>query len=61
MSEVLRSSGGREVNFCACQNSTKSDILFAVSSKKDPNTTCEEGRIEMTVIVFFKQELHCGE
>lgn len=32
-----------------------------VSSKKDPNTTCEEGRIEMTVIVFFKQELHCGK
>ncbi|XP_020608020.1 sushi, von Willebrand factor type A, EGF and pentraxin domain-containing protein 1-like [Orbicella faveolata] len=30
-----------------------------VSVKKDPNTPCEEGRIEMTKVNFVGSELHC--
>lgn len=33
-----------------------------MSSKKDPNTPCEEGRIEMTVYSLFEgTSVHCGE
>lgn len=54
-----------DVYFWQCRNGVWSPSATipdcVVSSKKDPNKPCEEGRIEMDVTVFFKKELHCAK
>lgn len=44
-----------------CVKKTVVVVLFPVSVKKDPNTPCEEGRIEMTKVNFVGSELHCSK